>query len=112
MAIQTTIEVLYYGLMPYVANRNKQNYKDEFNSRKTHNQKFALQFFPKYINFDKWIKQPKQPYDILLLNYWIIEVPVKGVTYSKLIGNYQRENNGRINKRIKAEEKKRNQRER
>jgi hypothetical protein len=105
MTLQNIIETLYVGLMPYVANRNKRKYKDEYTSRKTHTTKFALQFFPKYINFDKWVKEPKQPYDILLINYWLIEVPTNGFKNSTLIKDYDRQNNKHINRRLRENKK-------
>jgi len=103
--MQHVIETLYNGLMPYVANRNKKKYKEEFESRKLYTKKFAMQFFPKYINFEKWVKQPKKPYDILLINYWLIEVPVNGIKYSSLISDYNCQHNKYINKWLKEEKR-------
>ena len=100
---QTIIETLYFGLIDYVPKKKLIDYKNEFSSRKTHNTKFALSFFPKYIDFDRAIKKPKQPYDTLLLNYWIIEVPNNGLKGSRLISDYEYGKNSITNKRIKAE---------
>lgn len=99
---QSIIETLYFGLMDYVPKKKLVDYKNEFSSRKTHNTKFALSFFPKYIDFDKAIKKPKRHYDTLLLNYWIVEVPNNGIEWSRLFSNYEYEKNNIPNKRIKA----------
>lgn len=106
MALQDIIQTLYIGFMPYVANRNIRKYKEEFTNRKTYTRKFALEFFNKYINFDKWVKEPKKPYDILLINYWIIEVPVNGIKYSSLIKDYEWQRNKYINQWLRDEKKK------
>lgn len=100
---QSIIETLYFGLIDYVPKKKLIEYKNEFSSRKRHNTKFALSFFPKYIDFDKAIKKPKSHYDTLLLNYWIVEVPNAGLIWSKLISDYEYEKNSITNKRIKAE---------
>jgi len=98
--IESIVFTLFDGLYDYVPNRKKKEYTDEFNSRKTLNTKFALSFFPKYIDFEKWSKNPKDPYDTLLINYWMIEVPVIGLKYSNLLGSYSR-GNRILNKRLK-----------
>lgn len=98
--IESITHTLYVGLYDYVANRNKKAYREEFNSRKTFSTKFALEFFPKYIDFEKWSKKPKDPYDMLLINYWMIEVPVIGLKYSNLLGSYSR-GNRILNRRLK-----------
>ncbi len=98
--IESITYTLFDGLSDYVPNRKKKEYTDEFNSRKTFNTKFALNFFPKYIDFEKWSKNPKNPYDILLINYWMIEVPLIGLKYSNLLGSYDR-GNRILNKRLK-----------
>ena len=98
--IESISYTLFDGLYPYVANRNKKAYRVEFEKRKTFNTKFALEFFPKYIDFEKWSKNPKDPYDILLINYWMIEVPVIGLKYSNLLGSYTR-GNRILNRRLK-----------
>ncbi|UMB59221.1 hypothetical protein MHL31_09020 [Lutibacter sp. A80] len=98
--IESITITLYNGLYPYVANRNKKAYREEFEKRKTFNTKFALEFFPKYIDFEKWSKNPKDPYDMLLINYWMIEVPIVGLKYTNLYGSYL--NGNRIlNKHLK-----------
>ncbi|MDP3946512.1 MAG: hypothetical protein Q8Q51_11520 [Lutibacter sp.] len=98
--IESITYTLFDGLSDYVPNRKKKEYSDEFYSRKTFNTKFALKFFPKYIDFEKWSKNPKDPYDILLINYWMIEVPVIGLKYSNLLGSYTR-GNRILNRRLK-----------
>lgn len=98
--IESITFTLYDGLYHYVANRNKKAYREEFNKRKTYNTKFALEFFPKYIDFEKWSKNPKDPYDIVLINYWMIEVPVVGLRYTNLFGSYTR-GNSVISRRLK-----------
>ena len=100
---QSINEILYFGLIDYVPKKKLIDYKNEFSSRKTHNTKFALSFFPKYIDFDKAIKKPKQHYDTLLLNYWIVEVPINGLKWSRLISDYEYGKNSITNKRIRAE---------
>ena len=55
-SIQSIIETLYFGLMDYVPKKKLIEYKNKFSSRKTHNTKFALSFFPKYIDFDRLSK--------------------------------------------------------
>lgn len=69
--LEIIIKDLYLGLLNYVPNKRRKDYTDEFTSRKSYNTKFALKFFPKYIDFEKWSKKPKKPYDINLINYWI-----------------------------------------
>ena len=98
--IESITHTLFVGLYDYVANRNKKSYREEFAKRKTYNTKFALEFFPKYVDFEKWSKNPKDPYDILLINYWMIEVPVVGLKYTNLFGSYSR-GNRLLNKRLK-----------
>jgi hypothetical protein len=89
--------------MDYVPKKRLLEYKNEFTSRKTYNTKFALRVFPKYIDFQKAIKKPLEQYDILLLNYWIIEVPANGLIWTKLISNYEYGMSRLINQRLKAE---------
>jgi len=103
---QSIIEILYLGFMDYVPKKRLVEYQNEFTSRKTHNTKFALEYFPKYINFKKAIKKPLKAYDTLLLNYWIIEVPVNGLKWSKLISNYEYGMSRLVNQRLKAEKNK------
>jgi hypothetical protein len=103
---QTIINILYFGLMDYVPKKKLVEYQNEYSSRKTHNTKFALAFFPKYINFDKAIKKPFSQYDTLLLNYWIIEVPNNGLKWSRLISDYEYGNSGIVNKLLKSEKNK------
>jgi hypothetical protein len=79
---------LYEGLRCYVPKSKKEEYDQVFASRKTFNSKFITEFFPKYVNFKYWIKKPKNEEDILLLNYFVIEVPVLGVTWSHLLTTY------------------------
>lgn len=86
MATKTTIvNILYFGLMDYVPKDKLIDYQNKFTSRKTYSTKFALSFFPKYIDFEKAIKNPVHPYDALLLNYWIVEVPIIGLRGSKIL---------------------------
>ncbi|MEW4923927.1 hypothetical protein [Algibacter sp. 2305UL17-15] len=103
--IKRVCEVSYFGLMNYVLKKNLIDYQNEFSKRKGFTTKFALKFFPKYINFQKAIKKPVEQYDVLLLNYWIIEVPNNGLKWSKLISDYEFGKNSLINQRLKAEKK-------
>lgn len=105
-AIEIIINDLYLGLLDYVPNRRKKEYTDEYTSRKSYNTKFALRFFPKYIDFEKWSKKPKKPFDINLINYWIYEVPEVGLKYTPLLGGYFNENNEYLVNRIKEEKRK------
>lgn len=86
--IQHIIKVLYDGLYHYVPNRKKKDFREEFRSRKSFTTKFALDFFPRYIDFEKWSKNPKKPYDIILINYWMFEVPDIGLKSSELFFSY------------------------
>lgn len=104
MNLEERTYICFEGFLPYVANRNKRKYKDEFANRKQYTQKFALQFFPKYVNFEKHIKNPKEPYDTLLFNYWLIEVPVLGIANTALFKSYVK-GNVLLNKTMRAEKK-------
>lgn len=88
--------------MDYVPEERLIDYQTRYASRKSHNTKFALSFFPKYIDFEKAIKNPFSPYDALLLNYWIIEVPNIGLRGSKLLWDYHYGKNSLLNKIIKV----------
>lgn len=88
MKIANIIYVSYRVFYKYVTNKNKKDYKEEFYRSKRYDSRFALKFFPKYIDFEKHAKKPKNPYDILLINYWIIEVPVLGVKKTDLLKSY------------------------
>ncbi|MEG3657307.1 hypothetical protein V5097_07830 [Arenibacter palladensis] len=85
--IEPVARRLYEGLRPYVPKSKVHEYDNEFASRKMFTSKFVKEFFPKYVNFNYWIKKPKKEEDIRLLNYFIVEVPVLGVTWTKLL-NY------------------------
>ncbi len=104
--VESVINDLYIGLLDYVPNKHKKEYVEEFTSRKSYNKKFALRFFPKYIDFEKWSKKPKKPYDINLINYWIYEVPEIGLKYTSLFCGYFNENNEYLVNRIKDEKRK------
>ena len=98
--VEYIINVLYEGLYDYVPNSKKKEYRSEFNSRKSYTSKFALDFFPRFIDFEKWSKNPKDQYDIILINYWMIEVPIIGLKSSQLFASYNR-GNKIINWRLK-----------
>ena len=66
-------------LYKYVPNRNKKKFSEEFAGKKIYTSKFLLAVFPKYIDFEKWVKKLKEKTDIILLNYWFIEVPHIGL---------------------------------
>ena len=83
--IEPIAHILYEGLRIYVPKSKITEYDKEFSSRKVFTSKFVKEFFPKYINFNYWIKKPKQIEDIRLLNYFIVEVPVLGVTWTNLL---------------------------
>ncbi len=104
--VESVINDLYIGLLDYVPNKHKKEYVEEFTSRKSYNTKFALKFFPKYIDFEKWSKKPKKPYDINLINYWIYEVPEVGLSYTHLLSGYFNGNNKYLLKRLKNEKRK------
>jgi hypothetical protein len=104
--LEIIIKDLYLGLLNYVPNKRRKDYTDEFTSRKSYNTKFALKFFPKYIDFEKWSKKPKKPYDINLINYWIYEVPEVGLRYTPLLGGYINGNNKYLVDRLKEEKRK------
>jgi hypothetical protein len=104
--VESVINDLYIGLLDYVPNKHKKEYVEEFTSRKSYNTKFALKFFPKYIDFEKWSKKPKKPYDINLINYWIYEVPEVGLKYTSLFCGYFMENNQYLVNRLKEEKRK------
>tara|TARA_R110000822_G_scaffold301477_1_gene425311 strand:+ start:2772 stop:3086 length:315 start_codon:yes stop_codon:yes gene_type:complete len=80
--IEPIARKLYEGLMIYVPKSKITEYDKEFSSRKVFTSKFVKEFFPKYINFNYWIKKPKREEDIRLLNYFIVEVPVLGVKWT------------------------------
>ncbi|WP_418636855.1 hypothetical protein [Winogradskyella sp.] len=101
--VEYIINVLYEGLYDYVPNRKKKEYRNEFNSRKSYTSKFALDFFPRFIDFEKWSKNPKDQYDIILINYWMIEVPISGLKSSQLFASYNR-GNKIINWRLKKKD--------
>jgi hypothetical protein len=97
--------ISYQGLYKYVPNRNKKKFRDEFVGKKRYTSKFLLAVFPKYIDFEKWSKNPKNEYDIILINYWLIEVPNVGLKRTQLFNSYNGANKI-INKRIKDKESK------
>lgn len=88
--IKSIINILFIGLREYVSKKRLVEYEKEYWDRKTYDRKFADRFFPKYIDFDKWAKKPKNSIDILLLNYWIFEVPEVGLTNTRLLKDYTR----------------------
>lgn len=99
--IKSIIETLFFGFRWYVPKKRQREYDYEYMNRKTYNKKFADRYFPKYIDFDKIAKKPKDPYDILLINYWRIEVPDIGLKNTKLLKDYVRHSNKHIRKSIK-----------
>lgn len=101
--VKYIITVLYEGLYDYVPNRKKKDYRNEFNNRNRYTSKFALDFFPRFIDFEKWSKNPKHEYDIILINYWLIEVPNIGLKSSQLFTSYIR-GNKIINWRLKKKD--------
>ncbi len=89
--IKSIIQTLFIGLKKYVPKGKLTEYENEFWSRKTYNNKFAVKFFPKYIAFEKWAKKPKNKIDILLLNYWIYDVQEVGLKNTRLLKTYIKE---------------------
>ena len=100
--------ILYDGLYDYVPRSKQKNYHTEFCKQRRFNSKFVLEFFPKYINFERWAKKPKHEYDALLFNYWLTEVctyGLNGLKGSTMINEYNLGRNRIINKRLKQKAK-------
>tara|TARA_R110001632_G_scaffold6324_5_gene25856 strand:+ start:37733 stop:38110 length:378 start_codon:yes stop_codon:yes gene_type:complete len=98
--IEDIASISYEGLYKYVPNRNKKKFRDEFVGKKRYSSKFVLAVFPKYIDFEKWVKNPKDIHDIILINYWLIEVPNVGLKRTALFNSYS-DRNKILNKQIK-----------
>ena len=82
------IEQSYMGFRPYVAMESIELYDNSFFHRKSHNLKFALSFFNKYLDLEVIGNDLKHPYDIFLINYWLYEVPDTGLKTTKLLKKY------------------------
>ena len=52
-SIEFITRLLHEGLYDYAPNRNKKEYREKIINRKRFTSKFALDFFPRYIDFEK-----------------------------------------------------------
>jgi len=81
---------MYYDFRPYVSKSKLDEYDNRFLSKKVIDEKFAVSFFDKYLDLEKYAKKPKKLHDALLINYLMIEVPDVGfkntILYKKYIG--------------------------
>ncbi|WKK66521.1 hypothetical protein [Lutimonas zeaxanthinifaciens] len=100
--------VLFNGLYDYVPKDKLEEYNNEFFQRQRFDARFVMKFFPRYIDFEKWVKNPKQEYDVLLFNYWLTEVctyGLNGLKGSTMINEYHNHRNRIINRRLKERAK-------
>lgn len=79
---------LQKAFRPYVSKKNLPQYEKEFSSRKMYTSKFIEKFFPKYIDFKKYWKEPKETHHSLLFNYFLIEIPEVGVESTAIFWRY------------------------
>jgi len=83
--------ILHKGFIKYVPKSRIKGYEKGFATRKRFDTKFIVNFFTKYVDFDKWVNKPKEPYDEYLFDYWLYDVPALGVVATDLLWKFRRE---------------------
>jgi len=81
--------ILHKGFMNYVPKNKIKNYEKEFATRKRFDSRFVIKFFPKYVDFNKWVNKLKEPYDEYLFDYWLYDIPVQGVVGTSNLWTYR-----------------------
>lgn len=81
--------ILHKGFMKYVPKNRIKGYENGFANRKRFDTKFIVNFFPKYVDFTKWVNKPKEPYDLYLFDYWLYDIPVEGVVGTSNLWTYR-----------------------
>ncbi len=86
-SIQFISLTLYNGFRKYIPKSKIEQY-DEFLNIQKHTSKRTIKFFNVFVNEKRWIKKPKDELDILLFNYFFVEVPTLGLKSTPLFRRY------------------------
>ncbi len=81
--------ILHKGFIKYVPKSRIKGYEKGFATRKRFDTKFIVNFFPKYVDFDKWVNKLKESYDEYLFDYWLYDIPVQGVVGTSNLWTYR-----------------------
>jgi hypothetical protein len=87
---RTIVEYLYHGFRPYVKQAELKAYDLDYKKNAKNGLKSVKAFFPKYVDINYYHKNPLQPEDAYLFNYFVIDLDIYGLKQTDIFKRFKR----------------------